>query len=319
MNNGTIEGTKESVDEFIIKLAQKVKGIGGAIAGSLATDFEGDLEGFLNADIERFTRIKKSNRQAILTPEQTIELIEIKQIYPKGKSIQEIWVFHLGREFLKSQVDMVTSLSFEDFDINPLLAKALNLDTARKVIAFNVYQTITRSVVTSWGDTVQSIAKFAGCKDNDYILEGKTGMNFDLVKSIGNVDHYIQVKSGPNTMNVGMVTSLNEAIEKIEGEKPRSKGMLGMTYGTKKRISAQIMGNLKNANDRMLIGRELWDFISEKKDFHKDLFTLLDQSSQGILNKSFIELIEAKIEELEDTWKSKFPSLSVDEVLEKYI
>lgn len=319
MNTGAIEGTKESVDEFIIKLTQKVKGVGKATAGSLATDFEGDLEEFLNADIQRFSQIKKSNGQPVLTSEQITELIELKQVYPKGKPIQEIWVFHLGREFLKSQVNMVTSLSFEDFDINPLLAKALNLDSPRKVIAFNVYQTITRSVVTSWGEAVQSIAKFAGCKDNDYILEGKTGMNFDLLKSIGGVDYYIQVKSGPNTMNVGMVTSLNEAIEKIEREKKGSKGMLGMTYGTKNRISAQIMGNLKDANERMLIGRELWDFISEKKAFHKDLFTLLDHSSQGILNKSFIELIEAKIEELETAWKDKFASLSVDEVLEKYI
>jgi hypothetical protein len=233
--------------------------------------------------------------------------------------IQETWVFYIGREFLKSQVKMVSALRFDDFDINPLLAKALNLDTPKKIIAFNVYQTITRSVVTSWGDTVELIARFVGCKDNDYIIEGKTGTNFDLVKGIGGTDYYIQIKSGPNTMNVGMVTSLNETIERLEREKPGSKGILGMTYGTRGRISNQILGNLKESDQRMKIGRELWDFIREKENYHKELFKLLDESSKGLLEKSFIELIESKISEFEEHWKSDFNSLSMDEVLEKYI
>ena len=214
---------------------------------------------------------------------------------------------------------MVTSLNLDNLDINPLLAKALNLDTPRKIIAFNIYQTVTRSVVTSWGDVVQEIAKFTGCKDNDYIIEGKTGMNFDLVKNVNKIDHYIQIKSGPNTMNVGMVTSLNEVIERLEKVKPNAKGMLGMTYGTRKRISAQILGNLKGADKRMMVGRELWDFISGKKDFHKELFRLLDISSTGILNKSFIELIEGKITELEKYWTANYSGKSIDEVLEKHI
>ena len=61
----------------------------------------------------------------------------------------------------------------------------------------------------------RSIAKFTGCKDNDYIIKDKKGTNFDLMKSIKNVDYYIQIKSGPNSMNVGMVTSLGEAISEL--------------------------------------------------------------------------------------------------------
>ncbi len=120
-------------------------------------------------------------------------------------------------------------------------------------------------------------------------------------------------------MNVGMVTSLNETIERLENEKPSSKGILGMTYGTRGRISNQILGNLKGADERMKIGRELWDFIREKENYHKELFKLLDESSKGLLDKSFIELIESKISEFEEHWKSDFNSLSMDEVLEKYI
>lgn len=314
-----IEGSKESVDEFIIRLSQKVNGVGAAKAGSIAEDFSGDLQKFLDADFARFSKLKRSNGESVLTPDQINELVVLIQVYPKGKSIQETWVFYLGREFLKGQVTMVEVLHFEDFDINPLLAKALNLDTPRKIIAFNVYQTVTRSVVTSWGYTIQNIAKFVGCKDDDYIIEGKTGTKFDLVKDLRGVNYHIQIKSGPNDMNVGMVVSLNEAIKKLEKGKQGTVGMLGITYGTRKSISNQIAGNLKGANKRIWVGRELWDIISEKDDFYKDLFKLLDQSTVGILNKSLIELIEHKIDELEEYWLIHYPKLSIDGVLEKYI
>lgn len=314
-----IEGTKESIDELIIRVCVSVKGVGKATAGAIASEFQGDLQAFLNADAIKLSEVKTSSGKQLLSGEQINELIQNKEALPKGKTGQETWVFYLGREFLKAQVKMVLSLNFSDIDINPLLAKALNLDSPRKIIAFNIYQTITRSVVTSWGDTVELIAKFVGCKDNDYIIEGKTGTNFDLVKEIKGIDYYIQIKSGPNTMNVGMVTSLNEAIERIEHDKPNARGILGMTYGTRNRISNQIMGNLKDAANRMKVGRELWDFISEREGFHTTLFGLLDNSSKGLLDKSFIELIESKITEFEEHWKTSYPNKTVDEVLENYI
>ena len=244
--------------------------------------------------------------------------METKNQVPKGLSPQETWVFYLGREFLKLQIEMISSLDFQDFDINPLLAKALNLDTPRKVVSFNVYQTVTRSVVTSWGYTVQQLAKRIGsCYDNDY--KGSTGTNFDLIKNIVECDYYIQIKSGPNDMNVGMVNSLNKEIEKLERKKAGSKAILGMTYGTRSRISTQITGNLLGGPDKMKIGRELWDFLSETVNFHRDLFKLLDESSRGLLNSSFIDLIETKINELETFWATNYADKSVDEVLEKYI
>lgn len=314
-----IEGVQESAEEFIIQLSKKADRIGNAGAGMIAADFEGNLEAFLSADADRLSNIKNSSGKALLKEDQIKALLQEIATIPKGLNLQESWVFYLGREFLLAQVEMVRSLSFESFDINPLLAKALNLDTPRKVIAFNIYQTVTRSVVTSWGDTVERIAKFVGCKDNDYVLEGKTGTNFDLMKSVGDTDYYIQIKSGPNTMNVGMVTSLNEAIKQIEEAKPNSKGILGMTYGTRPRISNQITANLHDADVRMKVGRELWDFVSEKGDFHKDLFRLLEASSNGVLRDSFIELIDSKIGELENVWESKYPGANLDEMLENYI
>lgn len=314
-----IQGAHESAEELIIRIAKKADRIGTASAGAIASDFGGDLQAFLNADAARLEQIKKSSGKEILNPAQVEAVLAEAAIIPKGLPLQETWVFYLGREFLISQVQMVSELNLDSFDINPLLAKALNFDTPRKVIAFNVYQTVTRSVVTSWGDVVEEIAKFSGCRDNDEVIEGKTGTNFDLVKELDGIDYYIQVKSGPNTMNVGMVTSLNEAIKHIESKKENARGILGMTYGTRARISAQILGNLNGAETRMKVGREFWDFISEKKDFHKDLFRLLEASSANVLKDSFIELIESKITELETSWKTKYPKATLNDLLEGYL
>jgi hypothetical protein len=318
VNNNIADNQQKAVEEMIMEIARQVPGIGNATAGAIAADFDGDLQAFLSADAVRLSKLQKSNGRQQMSGDIVAALIEAKSQIPNNLSIQETWVFYLGRKFLKTQLEMVSKLNFQDFDINPLLAKALSLDTPRKVIAFNVYQTITRSIVTSWGYTVQDLAKNVGvCEENDY--KGSVGNNFDLVKRLSNFDYYIQVKSGPNDMNVGMVTSLNREIAGLERSKPGSKAILGMTYGTRSRISKQILGNLLGGSDRMKVGRELWDFLSERKDFHKDLFRLLDDASRGLLNNSFIELIEAKIKELEDYWIQNNMGKSLDDVLETFI
>ena len=312
------DAKKEAIDELVIEICMHVKGIGKAIAGAIAADFDGDLQAFLESNATRLSQLYKTSGKPLIAGELLTGLMETKSQVPKGLSPQETWVFYIGREFLKLQIEMVSSLGFRDFDINPLLAKALNLDTPRKVVSFNVYQTITRSVVTSWGYAVQQMAKRIGsCYDNDY--EGSTGTNFDLIKNIAGYDYYIQIKSGPNDMNVGMVKSLNKEIKELERKKVGSKAILGMTYGTRSRISTQITGNLLGGPDKMKIGSELWDFLSETDNFHKNLFKLLDGSSKGLLNSSFIDLIEAKVKELEGFWVKNYTDKSVDEVLEKYI
>ena len=314
-----IEGEKESANELMTRLCVQVSGVGPATARAIVDVFDGNVQAFLATSFEHLSQLMRPNGRRLLNDNQITELLEKIGLLPKQCSLAETWVFYLGRQFLLNQVKMVEDLDFKGFDINPLLAKALSLDTPRKVITFNVYQTVTRSVVTSWGDTVEEIARFVGCRKNDYTIEGKTGTNFDLKKTVQGTDYYIQVKSGPNTMNVGMVTSLNEAIEKIEDARPHSKGILGMTYGRKNRISNQITANLNDADARMKIGREFWDFISEKSGFHGVLFAFLDKSADGILEHSFIELIDAKINALEAEWAAHAAGKNINAMLENYL
>jgi len=71
--------------------------------------------------------------------------------------------------------------------------------------------------------TVEKICKVAGAEE---IPEKEqidmTGKSFDLKKEVKSKTYYIQVKSGSNTMNVGMVNSLNDAIESVEEKKKKA-------------------------------------------------------------------------------------------------
>jgi len=200
---------------------------------------------------------------------------------------------------------------------NPLLIEALDLKEPKDIISFVIYQSVTRSVVTAWGTCVEKMVKYAGCEKNDAQDKQLTGKNFDLKKCLGSDEHYIQVKSGPNTMNVGMVNSLNETIDKIKAK--GKKAFLGMTYGKRERISNQIMGNLNDPHNQTKIGRELWGFIAEEENYYKKVIKIISDATSGILEENFIEVINGKINNLVIQWEEKFKGKQFDEILDSYI
>jgi len=186
----------------------------------------------------------------------------------------------------------------------------------KDILSFVLYQAITRSIVTAWGTTVEKMVKYAGCEDNDDRNTALRGKNFELKKIFRGTEYYIQVKSGPNTMNVGMVQSLNETISKLAAGK---KAFLGMTYGTRERISPQIMGNLNDPNKQTKVGRELWDFVAEEQDFYKKVMSAISQATEGVLDENFIDLVNNRINDLAEEWVRKYKGLTLIQVLEKYL
>ena len=71
-------------------------------------------------------------------------------------------------------------LELDKIDINPFLAKALSLKTADEIISFNVYQSVTRSIVTSWGMMVENFLIYAGSEKNREKFTTKEGANPDI-------------------------------------------------------------------------------------------------------------------------------------------
>lgn len=314
-----LEGDKHS-EELIVELVKKASGVGQGKANALAQFLENDWDDFLQADEIKLARLETAKGRQMLTDEQIGEILQIKaEFQPFQQDVRSAWIYHIGKEFLESQLKMLQSIQLGNLDINPLLMKILNFKTSREVLAFNLYQTVTRSIVTSWGSAVENLLVRCGAEKFTGQTRTRTGRKPDIEKTVGGRKNYIQVKSGPNTMNIDMVNSLNEVIEEYRINEPNTNFLLGMTYGREERISSQIRSTLNDFGNSILIGRQLWDFVSETNDFHMTLFEILDRSSCSITSKSFSEQLEERLNCLVEEWQDRFNGKTIDEALDNCI
>lgn len=312
--------TGENVKDLVIEVCRCGNGIGFAKAGAVAEDFEGNLQAFLEADASRFKKIKTSKGSSILSDSQIKQIIDEKSNIPQHVTTAEAWVYFLGRSFLRNQVNGLLEIELDDLDINPFLVKVLDLRTPEQIIEFNLFQSVTRSIVTSWGTLVEEIIIRCGTERfSGKSMSGRAGRRPDIKLKRGNHEYYFQIKSGPNTMNVDMVNSLNEVIDEYRRRLPNARFILGMTYGKRRMISPQIRNNLSNFDHTTMIGRELWDFISAERDYHTKIFSMLDAASEGVLRKPFSSLMGEKTQSLANEWRNKYKGQTIDQVLEYYV
>lgn len=303
--------------DLICRIACLASGVGDTLSGYLA-EHVASLSDFLNITEDDLKSLKNGKGRQIFNDDKVKGILQVANDHSalKDLPICEAWIFFLAQRFIRNQIKSLLAFKFEHLDINPLLAKALHLKTPEDIIRFNVYQSVTRSAVTSWGMTVEEILRYSGC-ELDEIKVGQKGRKADLKKVKDGKDYYLQIKSGPNTMNVDMIESLNKVIEEIE--KAGAKAFLGMTYGTRDRISAQILGNLKDVESNTKIGRELWDFISESEDYHLKVISVLDNATQHEMEFSFTDLLDKKISEFNEKWKKIHENKDINVALEGYI
>lgn len=96
------------------------------------------------------------------------------------------------KEIAKKRFKALDSISLSNLNFNPFLLRALNLDTPKKIAEFMIGQRLERSVVTSYGNRIQKVAKL--------LSERGTGVEgADIRKEKEGRTYYIQIKSGPNT------------------------------------------------------------------------------------------------------------------------
>lgn len=148
-----------------------------------------------------------------------------------------------------------------------------------------------------------------------------SGKRFDIKKEKDDKKLYIQVKSGPNTMNVGMIASLNDMIKKIEGKDDKAFGILGMTYGTKSQISPQIRDKLENFENKAFIGKEFWELLSGQNNYYTELIRLIDNLSRKFSEKhatTFMKLVEVRKMELVEEWNNEYGAMG-EEGLSKFL
>ncbi|MCA9397955.1 hypothetical protein KC573_03930, partial [candidate division WWE3 bacterium] len=178
--------------QTIIHICKRINGIGASTAGHIASDFDGNLDEFISSSSERLEKITKSNGNTLLTQEQVNDILSFNNALPSGKSAIEVNVFLISVEFLEKQFVTLGEMNLDSLDINPFIVKALDFTNSKQIIEFNCFQSITRSVVTSWGMTVEKILKVSGAEDfKENKFGSLQGNKPDITKVVDGVKHYI--------------------------------------------------------------------------------------------------------------------------------
>lgn len=274
------------------------------------------LVAFKNATITEINDLKtKDGYPTIkaLKPKEVDAIQKLQKEIDSSKSVQENFIKLLTKVFIKKQLALIDSIKFEDFNANPILCHALKLNNSEEFIKYNAYQAISRSIVTSMGYLVQDLLLYS----NEYVYDGKDypegeKTKYDLViDKLGEVKTFLEIKSGFNDMDAAQIKHYDAEFKKVESE--HNKAYIGITYGKKdaKTVTSNLLeAYVKDWRNKTLVGKELWDFISEVPSYHEKLIQTIDETANVVLNnKSIVQKIEERITILKDDFDSKYPNI----------
>lgn len=245
----------------------------------------GKKVGLTDKNLEQIRTLQKSN---MLNPKLTA---------------QQNFIKILSVEFLNKQIGMIKGVKLKTLNANPILISSLKLNTPRSIVKFYVYQTISRSMVTSMGYLVQDLLLHSG--PDVYDAKGMAsdgGTKWDFVKKgLKKTVAWVEVKSGPNDMDKAQILYYKKMIEAVEKKKER--GYIGETYGKRNDYTVThglYKTYLEDWSNRTLIGRELWEFVSNDKDYPVKLLELLKSSAEKVLlTKTILEEIDMCVSRVE--------------------
>ncbi|MFN7926648.1 MAG: PmeII family type II restriction endonuclease [Blastocatellia bacterium] len=296
---------------LIIAICQRAAGIGKTTAAHLASYLD-TVAQFMNCQVQDLLAITKKNGSSLVKPEQANEIIAQRDHFlPRGVvDIRQLWITYLIRDFVERAIEEIRDTDFDKLLINPFLIRAFNFTDHREVITFCFYQKVTRSIVTSWGFTVERMLLVSG----GIPIKG----GFDILIRRKGKDHHLQIKSSPNTMDFDQVQNLNHNIRKLQ-ETTNKVGMLGVTYGVKNSHLSSIMQGVDGYPENVLVGHELWDFVAQEQGYTAKV---LGWASAGMpQNTDFSVLLENKRLSIVKDWETKYGTglESIKRVLKRYL
>lgn len=290
------------VRRFLSTVLQKEARLSAGKADMIAAQFS-SLESFKHADFGRH-QFKSQGGKIIKLNKQILERIEdVKTLVIPKAGLPENWIRFTTHHITNKIMTNLSNLTLEYINMNPFLIRMLHLRTPEELLRFNVYQTVSRSIVTSMGTGLEYMIADSGGKR----VKGKW---YDVVKKKGKDTYWIQVKSGPNNIDKDQVEAFNKKFIDTEKMSGNNHPKLGIVYG-KRNLKTVSLGLVKKYmqdwEDRLLVGRELWDFMSEEKNYHKKvMFWIEDAVMQDLKNKSIDDMIQTAIKRLLREFKSKY-------------
>ncbi len=228
-------------------------------------------------------------------------------------SLEQNFIHLLTKNFVKKQLEMLQAMDIPSLNANPILCRALKLNTPEDFVKYYAYSAISRSIVTSMGYLVQDLLLYS----SEYVFDGKdyaegNKTKWDIViDRLDEVRSYIEVKSGPNDMDAAQVKHYAEEIALIEQK--GEKAFFGITYGKKevRSVSTSILETyVENWRDKTLIGKELWDYMTGDDNYHNILMNTIQETSEAFLGEeSIIAKIDERINELINIFHQTYPTM----------
>ncbi len=289
--------------DFLLFLLTREYGISSSTARRFASQFD-SLEEVLNHK-DRIGLLTRATGEKLIVHKGTVAKIKnaLDAINPQ-LSLQQNYILSIGRVFSRRQIENIQKLTLDDINPNPFLLKALHLKSAEELIEILGFARITRSIVTSFGFFFEDLLVASGATK---VKE----RGFDIYKLKDGVRFFIQCKSGTNDMDKDQIVFWINKIRELEKEDVHARGLIGMPYG-KRDSNTVSLGLLKQyfkeeLESHVLIGKELWEFISGKPEFHAEVLELLEEASMSILkNRSVYEVIKEKIFDMINEFHSKY-------------
>lgn len=193
---------------------------------------------------------------------------------------------------------VIDTIKARDLDFNPYLLRILGLETPEEIAEFMVAERVERSIVTSYGQRIQKIAKEIAGRGTG--VEGA-----DICKEKHGRRYYIQVKAGPNTVNKDISSEINRLLRSATRRNHGAVALLGMTYGRRDRVSSIVQ---RYSQVDWLIGREFWAFISDDPDCAKEIYKIAEEVTQSVPDggRSYRDRYKAKVREVADEIRRRY-------------
>ncbi|RLF03708.1 MAG: hypothetical protein DRK00_08370 [Thermoprotei archaeon] len=214
--------------------------------------------------------------------------------------------------FIRKAIQSINKLTADtlvrEAAINPFLVKALGIRDFGSLARFYVYQRVGRSLVTSFGTTIEKVIRA--------LAGGRKAGWWDVVANIRGTTYYMSVKSGPRDMDKDQVQHFASRAKDLLRREPGALPVIAMGYGKEPMgpISPTLRDEGLDPEKHTLTGKGLYEAITGQRESYKRLLELMSDVAEDVLGGTrIIELIEDRVEEIAEEFRRRYRT--VDDLL----
>lgn len=203
--------------------------------------------------------------------------------------------------FLRRRIEAVQERVTDPDAANPFLTAVLG---PRLMADMRVHQGFERGVVTSFGSTLQRVARLVAGP-----ASGSGTSGADLEVTIGDKHYFVQIKSGPKTPNKDIAEAISANLNSARVRYGAGAvGVLGVCFGSLDDLNPIARPEFERRGIEMWVGRDFWTKIGggDESTFD-DVLRIAQEASavgaelRGVFDVKVREISDALDTNLEET------------------